>query len=178
MKPDWRKRKKRNAIMKRYGFKSFEAYKCYVKYMARVRFILDKDKEITQRHMRNAIAKGGDIVKSSEEWFEESQKLFGAGLDEREANQSKLGFIIRAHLSKMKKQTGAGIAMINKSSIPVVQVESPKFEPKITEYLIDPPATRLRVDDETSEALQLMKELREINEEAESALQNAQGNGA
>lgn len=164
--------------MKRYGFKSFEAYKCYVKYMARVRFILDKNKEIMQRHMRNAIAKGGDIVKSSEEWFEESQKFFGAGLDEREANQSKLGFIIRAHLSKMKKQTGAGIAMINKSSIPVVQVESPKFEPKITEYLIDPPATRLRVDDETSEALQLMKELREINEEAESALQNAQGNGA
>lgn len=162
--------------MKHYGFKSFEAYKCYVKYMARVRFILDKNKEITQRHMRNAIAKGGDIVKSSEEWFEESQKLFGAGLDEREANQSKLGFIIGAHLSQMKKQTGG--LVIDKNSVPVVQVESPKFEPKMTEYLIDPPVTRLKVDDETSEALQLMKELREINEEAESALQNAQGNGA
>ena len=78
----------------------------------------------------------------------------------------------------MKKQTGAGIAMIDKSSIPVVQVESPKFEPKMTEYLIDPPVTKLNVDDETLEGLRLMKELRDINEEAESALQNAQGNGA
>ena len=50
MKPDWRKRKKRNAIMKRYGFKSFEAYKCYVKYMARVRFILDKHRNRWSRY--------------------------------------------------------------------------------------------------------------------------------
>lgn len=174
MKPDWRKRKKRNAIMKHYGFKSFESYKWYVKYMARARFILDKNKEIAQKHMRNAVAKGGDIVKSSEEWFEESQKLFGTELDEREANQSKLGFIIGTHLSRLKKQTGG--LVIDKKSVPVVQVESPKFEPKITEYLIDPPVTKLSVDDETLEGLRLMKELRDINEEAESAIQNAQRN--
>jgi len=136
MKQDWKKRKKRNAIMKHYGFKSFEAYKLYVKYMARVRFILDKSNEAVQRHTRNAIAKGGDIVKSSEEWLEERQELLGIELDEHEANQSKLCFIIGAHLSKLKKQTGG--LVIDKNSVSVVQVESPKFEPNYKPYIINP----------------------------------------